>query len=76
MKQEQIMTNLMRLEKEEVMRIREALLPLGYYVYGVEKPAMGGTHIAIHARIPEDDADWERLNAIQQREKLLLQQEV
>jgi hypothetical protein len=63
---ERIMTDLIREEKEEVARIRQALLPLGYWVYGVTKPAMGGSHADIHVRIPEDDADWDRLNAAQQ----------
>lgn len=63
-------------EKKEVMRIRKALLPLGYWVYGVGKPAMGGTRIEIHARAPEDEADWKRLEAIQQEEESLLQQTV
>jgi hypothetical protein len=70
------MTNLIREEKEEVARIRQALLPLGYWAYGVTKPAMGSDRIEIHARGPEDGADWERLHAIQRREELLLQQTV
>jgi hypothetical protein len=66
----------LKAEKEEVMRIRKALLPLGYWVYGVGKPALGGDHIKISARIPEDAADRVRLEEILRREELLLQQTV
>jgi hypothetical protein len=59
--------SLLEEEKAEVRRIREALLPPGYWVYGVGKPAMGNGRIEIHARVPEDEADWKRLEAIQQR---------
>jgi hypothetical protein len=66
----------LRAEQGEVRRIREALLPLGYWVYGVGKPAMGGTHVEIHARIPEDEADRERLEQLLERDDLLFQHTV
>jgi hypothetical protein len=66
----------LRVEQEEVQRIRDALLPLGYWVYGVGKPAMGKSHIEIHARIPDDEADRERLEKLRQLDDLLLQQMV
>jgi hypothetical protein len=68
--------SLLKEEKAEAARIRKALLPLGYWVYSVGKPVMGGTHIEIYARMPEDEADWKRLEAVQQREESLLQQTV
>jgi hypothetical protein len=61
--------HLRKAEKEEVARIREALRPLGYYVYGVGERAMGSAYIEIHARVPNDE-EWERLNAIWQRYEL------
>jgi hypothetical protein len=68
--------SLLKEEKEEVLRIRKALLPLGYWVYGAGKPAMGGDRIEIHARVPENEADWKWLETIQRREELSLQQMV
>jgi hypothetical protein len=59
------------LKQEEVRQIRNALLPLGYWVYGVGKPVMGGTHIKIHARIPDDETDRERLEDILRRDELM-----
>jgi hypothetical protein len=66
----------LRVEQEEVRRIRDALLPLGYWVYGVGKPVMGGSHIEIRARIPDDEADRERLEKLRQLDDLSLQQTV
>jgi hypothetical protein len=68
--------HLAREEKLEVDRIREALLPLGYYVYGVSRDALGSGHIRINARVPEDSKDWERLYELERRAASLSQQQV
>ena len=65
------MADLLKEEEREVRRIRRALWPLGYFVYGVGKPAMSGKHVEIHARMPENDADRERFEETIRREESL-----